>query len=116
MADADRCHVTLRCNVDPKHPWQTTAIGLIPRRVRHESTPGLFVPGPPRVWRHDTLYFVDERFGYGTVEEFARGSREGVRLMCGRFYRHYIKRPLDVVTVSSASFFSHHCSWLWRSW
>jgi len=55
------------------------------------------LPGPPRVWRHDTLYFVDERFGYGTVEEFARGSRESERLMSGKLYRRYIKRPLDVV-------------------
>ena len=52
---------------------------------------------PPRVWRHDTLYFVDERFGYGTVEEFARGSRERERFMRGKLYRRHIKRPLDAV-------------------
>jgi len=43
------------------------------------------------------VYFVDERFGYGTVEEFARGSRESERLVSGKVYRRYIKRPLDVV-------------------
>ncbi|MFH1690540.1 MAG: sugar transferase [Candidatus Eisenbacteria bacterium] len=43
------------------------------------------------------MYFVDERFGYGTVEEFTRGSREGERLLSGKFYRRRVKRPLDVL-------------------
>lgn len=43
------------------------------------------------------MYFVDERFGYGTVEEFARDARDGERLLSGRFYRRFIKRPLDIV-------------------
>ncbi|MCK4410370.1 MAG: sugar transferase [Candidatus Eisenbacteria sp.] len=42
------------------------------------------------------MYFVDERFGYGTVEEFARGARDSERLVSGKLYRRYIKRPLDV--------------------
>ncbi|HYW68844.1 MAG TPA: sugar transferase [bacterium] len=42
------------------------------------------------------MYFVDERFGYGTVEEFAREAREGERVLSGSFYRRFIKRPLDV--------------------
>jgi len=42
------------------------------------------------------VYFVDERFGYGTVEEFAREAREGERVLSGSFYRRFIKRPLDV--------------------
>jgi exopolysaccharide biosynthesis polyprenyl glycosylphosphotransferase len=43
------------------------------------------------------LYFVDERFGYGTIEECSRGrtSRDG--LLQGRVYRTYIKRPVDVI-------------------
>jgi exopolysaccharide biosynthesis polyprenyl glycosylphosphotransferase len=43
------------------------------------------------------LYFVDERFGYGTVGEYSRSrsSREG--LLHGRLYRAYVKRPLDVI-------------------
>ena len=43
------------------------------------------------------MYFVDERFGYGTIEEFARDARDGERLLSGRFYRRFIKRPLDIV-------------------
>jgi len=43
-----------------------------------------------------TVYFVDERFGYGTVEEFARDAHEGERLLSGSFYRRFIKRPLDM--------------------
>jgi exopolysaccharide biosynthesis polyprenyl glycosylphosphotransferase len=42
------------------------------------------------------LYFVDERFGYGTVEELgvAAGDREG--LLRGEPYRRLVKRPFDV--------------------
>ena len=54
------------------------------------------MPGRPRIRRHRTVYFVDERFGYGTVEEFAREAREGERVLSGSFYRRFIKRPLDV--------------------
>ncbi|MFH1866397.1 MAG: sugar transferase [Candidatus Eisenbacteria bacterium] len=43
------------------------------------------------------MYFVDERFGYGRVEESARSSREGERFLSGKFYRRYIKRPLDIL-------------------
>jgi exopolysaccharide biosynthesis polyprenyl glycosylphosphotransferase len=43
------------------------------------------------------VYFVDERFGYGRVEESARSSRKGERLLSGKFYRRYIKRPLDIL-------------------
>jgi exopolysaccharide biosynthesis polyprenyl glycosylphosphotransferase len=42
------------------------------------------------------LYFVDERFGYGTVEEHSRVSREG-RLVSGELYRRFVKRPADVL-------------------
>jgi exopolysaccharide biosynthesis polyprenyl glycosylphosphotransferase len=42
------------------------------------------------------LYFVDERFGYGTVEalEGARADRAG--FLRGEPYRRLVKRPLDV--------------------
>ena len=43
------------------------------------------------------MYFVDERFGYGTLAEFARGARGGARVGSGRFDRRDIKRPLDFV-------------------
>jgi len=42
------------------------------------------------------VYFVDERFGYGVVEEYARGSEEREGLLRGAFYRRYVKRPFDV--------------------
>ena len=41
------------------------------------------------------MYFVDERFGYGTVEEYSR-SRDD-RLVSGAFYRKFVKRPADIV-------------------
>ncbi len=41
------------------------------------------------------MYFVDERFGYGTLAEFARGARGGERFGSGKLYRRYVKRPLD---------------------
>lgn len=50
------------------------------------------------------MYFVDERFGYGTVEEFAQGTREGERLLSGSFYRRFIKRPLDVLASLAGLF------------
>jgi exopolysaccharide biosynthesis polyprenyl glycosylphosphotransferase len=40
------------------------------------------------------LYFVDERFGYGTVEEHSHASRDG-GLVSRVFYRRYVKRPAD---------------------
>ena len=43
------------------------------------------------------MYFVDERFGYGTLAEFARGAHGGERLGSRKFYRRYVKRPLDFV-------------------
>jgi len=44
------------------------------------------------------LYFVDERFGYGTVEalEDAPGERAG--FLRGDAYRRLVKRPFDVVS------------------
>jgi len=42
------------------------------------------------------VYFVDERFGYGTVEEYSRGTREADRLVSGDLYRRYVKRPTDI--------------------
>lgn len=45
----------------------------------------------------ETLYFVDERFGYGTVEERARRDAERDSIVRGRFYRRYVKRPVDVL-------------------
>ncbi len=43
------------------------------------------------------MYFVDERFGYGTIEEYSRGRTKREGLLHGRFYRTYVKRPLDVL-------------------
>lgn len=43
------------------------------------------------------MYFVDERFGYGTIEECARARATRQGLLCGRLYRTYIKRPVDVI-------------------
>jgi lipopolysaccharide/colanic/teichoic acid biosynthesis glycosyltransferase len=45
------------------------------------------------------VYFVDERFGYGTIEEYARRDRERVGVLRGRFYRSYVKRACDVVAA-----------------
>jgi exopolysaccharide biosynthesis polyprenyl glycosylphosphotransferase len=44
------------------------------------------------------LYFVDERFGYGAVEEYARprADREGQQTTS--LYCRVLKRPLDVLT------------------
>ena len=41
------------------------------------------------------MYFVDERFGYGTMEECRKGSSERAGLICGDLYRLYIKRAFD---------------------
>ncbi len=43
------------------------------------------------------MYFVDERFGYGTIEEGAREERESVSVLRGALYRRMLKRPFDVV-------------------
>jgi exopolysaccharide biosynthesis polyprenyl glycosylphosphotransferase len=43
------------------------------------------------------LYFVDERFGYGTVEEFARGKAEREGHRASPIYCRCVKRPLDAV-------------------
>ena len=43
------------------------------------------------------VYFVDERFGYGTNEIYARRAAERRGLLSGIFYRRYVKRALDVV-------------------
>jgi exopolysaccharide biosynthesis polyprenyl glycosylphosphotransferase len=43
------------------------------------------------------LYFVDERFGYGTVEEYAQGTADRESMLRGRAYRRFVKRPLDVI-------------------
>lgn len=41
------------------------------------------------------MYFVDERFGYGTVEERERRAADRESIVRGHFYRHYVKRPVD---------------------
>jgi exopolysaccharide biosynthesis polyprenyl glycosylphosphotransferase len=41
------------------------------------------------------LYFVDERFGYGTVEELGVAAGDRVGLLRGESYRRFVKRPLD---------------------
>jgi exopolysaccharide biosynthesis polyprenyl glycosylphosphotransferase len=43
------------------------------------------------------LYFVDERFGYGTIEECSRSRAPREGLLHGRVYRTYIKRPVDLI-------------------
>jgi exopolysaccharide biosynthesis polyprenyl glycosylphosphotransferase len=48
----------------------------------------------------ETLYFVDERFGYGTIEEFAGTAAERESLVRGELYRRCMKRPLDVVLAT----------------
>ena len=42
-----------------------------------------------------TVYFVDERFGYGTIEEYTKRNLEGIGLLRGEFYRSYVKRAAD---------------------
>ena len=50
------------------------------------------------------MYFVDERFGYGTVEEFAREAREGERVLSGSFYRRFsLPDTADSESVSAKS-------------
>ncbi len=46
------------------------------------------------------MYFVDERFGYGTIEELAQAASEREGILRGTFYRRFVKRPLDVVACS----------------
>ena len=43
------------------------------------------------------MYFVDERFGYGTIEEYSRSKTRREGLLHGRLYRTYLKRPIDVL-------------------
>ncbi len=43
------------------------------------------------------MYFVDERFGYGTIEEGARAERESTSVFRGTLYRRVLKRPFDIV-------------------
>lgn len=45
----------------------------------------------------EALYFVDERFGYGTIEECSRSRSDREGVLHGRVYRTYIKRPVDVI-------------------
>ncbi len=45
------------------------------------------------------MYFVDERFGYGTIEEYTRRDRQRVGVLRGAFYRSYVKRALDLVAA-----------------
>lgn len=42
------------------------------------------------------MYFVDERFGYGTIEELGLPSAERDGLVRGEPYRRLVKRPFDV--------------------
>ncbi|MBD3349131.1 MAG: hypothetical protein GF400_08055 [Candidatus Eisenbacteria bacterium] len=44
-----------------------------------------------------TVYFVDERFGYGTIEEYTRRDLERIGLLRGDFYRSYVKRGVDLL-------------------
>jgi exopolysaccharide biosynthesis polyprenyl glycosylphosphotransferase len=46
------------------------------------------------------VYFVDERFGYGTIEEYTKRDLERVGLLRGEFYRSYIKRAADIVAAA----------------
>jgi exopolysaccharide biosynthesis polyprenyl glycosylphosphotransferase len=57
------------------------------------SDAGSVVSGQER----EPVYFVDERFGYGTIEEYARGRVEGARVTRGEFYQRFLKRPCDVL-------------------
>lgn len=43
------------------------------------------------------MYFVDERFGYGTIEEATRRERESGSVLRGALYRRVLKRPFDIV-------------------
>jgi len=43
------------------------------------------------------VYFVDERFGYGTLEEPARERTERESFIRGDCYRRLIKRPFDAL-------------------
>jgi len=43
------------------------------------------------------VYFVDERFGYGTIEEGVRAERESSSVFRGALYRRVLKRPFDIV-------------------
>ena len=43
------------------------------------------------------VYFVDERFGYGTLEDVSRPPADRASVFRGEPYRRYIKRPLDTL-------------------
>ncbi len=43
------------------------------------------------------MYFVDERFGYGTIEAYARRSVERPGQLRRELYRQCVTRPFDVV-------------------
>ena len=43
------------------------------------------------------MYFVDERFGYGTIEEYTKRDLDRIGLLRGTFYRSYVKRAADAV-------------------
>ena len=45
------------------------------------------------------MYFVDERFGYGTIEEYTRRDRQRAGVLRGTFYRSYVKRACDLVAA-----------------
>ncbi len=64
---------------------------------------GVRIGGEVQERGRSLLYFVDERFGYGTVEELgvATADREG--LLRGEPYRRFVKRPLDVAGEPSRS-------------
>jgi exopolysaccharide biosynthesis polyprenyl glycosylphosphotransferase len=44
------------------------------------------------------LYFVDERFGYGTVEELGAATADREGLLRGETYRKLVKRPFDIAS------------------
>jgi len=43
------------------------------------------------------VYFVDERFGYGTIEEGSRAEGESGSVLRGATYRRVLKRPFDII-------------------
>ena len=44
------------------------------------------------------MYFVDERFGYGTVEELGAATADREGLLRGETYRKLVKRPFDIAS------------------
>jgi exopolysaccharide biosynthesis polyprenyl glycosylphosphotransferase len=51
---------------------------------------------PGREHRSGTVYFVDERFGYGKIEEGVHAERESDSVFRGALYRRVLKRPFDI--------------------